>query len=128
MIDMNRSNMSKAETLRYTKIQKLIDLLQSNANSAVIDSILGDSLPSPFTIGRRISIDEKTIKIGKRSYDVYEIRNVTINKEGSMAIYGNNGKRLCGSLSLNVSSDNIEMFCVWVGKNNIPVEVVSGKG
>lgn len=128
MVGMNRSKMSQAETMRYTKIQNLINLLQGGEKSAVIDSILGDSLPSPFTIGRRIAVDEKTIKIGKRSYDVFEIKKVTINTEGSMAIYDNNGKKLCGSLSLNVSLENIALFCVWVRKNNIPVEVVSGKG
>lgn len=127
MVDINRSNMSKAETMRYTKIQNLIDLLQGNTNLAVIDSTLGDSLPAPFTIGRRIAVDETTIKIGKKSYSIHEIKNVTINTEGSMAVYGNNGKKLCGSLSINVSSDNIELFCVWVRRCNIPVEVLSGK-
>ncbi len=128
MVNLNKNNMSKAVSMRYTKIQKLIDLLQGNANSAAIDTILGDNLPAPFTIGRRIAVDERTIKIGKKNYNIHEIKNVTVNTEGSMAIYDNNGKKLCGSLSLNVSSENIELFCVWVRRCNIPVEVLSGKG
>ncbi len=116
-----------AETMRYKKIQNLINLLQGTGNPAAIDTIFGDSFPSSFKLGKGIVIDGQTIRIGKKSYNSFEIKRVTINTEGSMAIYDSYGKKLCGSLRLNVSLDNIEMFCVWVRKRNIPVEVVSGK-
>lgn len=113
--------------MRYAKIQNLISLLQGKGNSVEIDTILGNVCPSSFELGRRIAVDGEKITIGKKSYKTYEIKKVAINTEGSMALYDSYGKKLCGSLSLNISLDNIEMFCVWVRKNNIPIEVVSGK-
>lgn len=127
-IRLNKGIMEKAEAQRYSKIQNIIDYLQGNRNSGLIDILMGDSVPSSFNVGRRISVDGKVIKIGKKNYNTYEIKKVSINTEGSMAIYKNNGKKLCGSLSLNVSMENIGVFCAWVRQNAIPVEVVSGKG
>ncbi len=121
-------DMSEAETMRYAKIQNLIHLLQGKGNSVGVDAVLGNDLPAPFQVGRKIAIDGERLTIGKKSYHSYEIKKVTINREGSMAIYDNQGTKICGSLRLNASSDHIELFCVWVRKNNIPVEVISGKG
>lgn len=43
-------------------------------------------------------------------------------------MYNRDGRKLCGSVWLNSSTKNIEMFCVWVRKYRVPVEVVTGKG
>ncbi len=120
-------DISEAETLRYAKIQNLIHLLQGEENFVGVDAVLGNDLPAPFQIGRKIAVDGERLTISKKSYQSYEIKKVIINTEGSMAIYDNHGTKICGSLRLNASSDNIELFCVWVRKNNIPVEVISGK-
>ena len=45
-----------------------------------------------------------------------------------MAIYDKSDRKICGSLWLNVGEKNIELFCAWVRKNSIQVEVKSGKG
>ncbi len=124
----NRIDISEAETMRYAKIQNLIRLLQDEGNhSEGINIVLENELPSSFAMGKMIAVDGEKIRIGKKSYSSHEIKKVIINTEGSMAIYGEDGKKLCGSLRLNVSLDNIELFCVWVRKSNIPVEVVSEK-
>lgn len=128
MSNLRINSLIEAENMRCKKIQNLISLLQGNENSALIDAVLENQPSLAFEVGRRIAIDGETIKIGKQSFSSHEIEKVTINAEGSMAIYNRYGKRLCGSLSLNVSQDNIELFCVWVHKYNISVEVLSGKG
>lgn len=121
-------DISEAETIRYAKIQNLILLLQGKGTSVGVDAVLGNDLPAPFQVGRKIAVDGERLTIGKKSYHSYEIKKVTINKEGSMAIYDSHGTKICGSFRLNASLDNIELFCVWVRKSNIPVEVLSGKG
>lgn len=118
----------EAESMRYRKIQNLIHLLQGKGNSIGIDAALGNDLPAPFKVGRRIAVDGEKIKIGKKSYSSCEIKKVTINTEGSMAMYDGFGKKLCGSLLLNASLNNVELLCIWIQKSNIPAEVVSGKG
>lgn len=125
----NRVNekMQKAENARYTKINSLIQCLQGEGNSRVIDILAEDNFPTSFQVGSRISVEEKVISIGKRRYSAYEIQKVTTNTEGSMSIYDNNGKKICGTLWLNVGTRNIDLFCVWVRKNNIRVEVRPGK-
>lgn len=127
MSKLSRVNISRAETMRYAKIQNVINLLQGKGNSIEIDTVLRNDFPSPFELGRAVAVDGEKIRIGKKVYHFHEIKKVTINTEGSMAIYGEYGKKLCGRFRLNVSSDNIEMFCIWVRKRNIPVEVISGK-
>lgn len=129
MAKSGRINISQAETMRYKKIQNLISLLQGKGNTVAVDAIWGNGSPSPiaFSLGRRIAVDGEKIRIGKKSYNAYEIEKVVINAEGSMAIYDHFGKKLCGCLRLNASTDNIELFCVWVQKSNIPVEIVSGR-
>ncbi len=125
---MNRMDISEAENVRYAKIQNLINLLQGKGNFAATDAVLEPGMPLSFELGRRIAVGGSKIRIGKKSYHANEIKKVTINTEGSMAIYDSCGKKLCGSLGLNVSLKHIELFCVWVRRNNIPVEVVSGNG
>ena len=126
MLKLRRTDIIEAETIRYKKIQNIISLLQSNEISVLAENVLGNKSLS-FKLGRRITIDGEKIRIGKQSFRAYEINKVTINTEGSMAIYNNYGKKLCGSLSLNAFLDNIELFCVWIRKSNISIEVVSGK-
>lgn len=121
MFGLNKSNIAEAETLRYDKIQNLINLLQGT------DTIYGNDFPTNFNVGKRIRIDGEQIRIGKKYYSPNEINKVTINTEGSMAIYDCCDIKICGTLSINVSLKNIELFCVWVHKNNISAEVVSGK-
>ncbi len=124
----NRMDISEAETMRYAKIQSLISLLQGKGNFVATDAVLEPGMSLSFALGRKIAVEGSKIRIGKKSYNANEIKKVTINTEGSMAIYDSCGKKLCGSLRLNVSLKHIELFCVWVRKNNIPVEVLSGKG
>lgn len=126
MFNLRRNDIVESETMRYKKIQNIISLLQGNENAVLTETILGNKPSLSFTLGRRIAIDGEKIRIGKQSFRAYEINKVTINTEGSMAIYNNYGEKLCGSLSLNASLDNIELFCVWVRKCNIPIEVISG--
>ncbi len=128
MFGLNKSNIAEAETLRYDKIQNLINLLQGTVqNSALTNTIYGNDFPTNFNVGKKIRIDGEQIRIGKKYYSSNEINKVTINTEGSMAIYDCCDIKICGTLSINVSLKNIELFCIWVHKNNISAEVVSGK-
>ena len=45
-----------------------------------------------------------------------------------MTVYNRDGRKLCGSIWLNSSTKNVELFCVWVRRHCVPVEVVTGKG
>lgn len=118
-------DISAAESLRYAKIQNLMDLLQGTGNSIQTGIALGDTVLSPFKVGERIIVDGEILKVGRRVYHAREIAGVTINTEGSMAVYGSRGRKLCGTFSLNVSSRNIELFCVWARQNRIPVRILS---
>lgn len=117
----------KASAVRYKKIQDMIDLLKGEGSSEAIDAILKNSLIAPFKVGKSIFIDGDTIKIGKKEYYYNDIDKVTVNTEGSMALYDRYGKKLCGSFRLNLSCYNIQLFCIWARLHGIPVEVVSGK-
>lgn len=119
--------MEKAQDARYSKINHLIQYLQGANNSGLVDTLMENAISTAFQVGRRISIDGKKIRIGKRDYQTYDIKKVTINTEGSMAIYDNNDKKICGTLWLNVGEKNIELFCAWVRRNSIQIEVRSGK-
>lgn len=79
--------MQKAEKARYSKINSLIQCLQGEGNSRVIDILAEDYFPTSFRVGSRISVEEKVISIGRRSYSTYQIQKVTTNTEGSMAIF-----------------------------------------
>jgi hypothetical protein len=125
--EMNNKRMEKAQDFRYSKINHLIQYLQGTNNAWLIDKLAQDSEPTNFCVGKRIRIDGEIIKIGKRKYQVYDIKKVTINTEGSMAIYDTNDRKICGTLWLNAGKKNIEFFCVWVRKNSIQAEVKSGK-
>jgi hypothetical protein len=127
-IRANGERLEKAQGFRYSKINHLIRYLQGTNNAGLIDELVKDSELTAFCVGKRIRIDGKIIKIGKREYPVYDIKKVTINTEGSMAIYDKSDRKICGTLWLNVGEKNIELFCVWVRKNSIQVEVKSGKG
>jgi hypothetical protein len=113
----------KAQEFRYSKINHLIQYLQGTNNELVEDNEL-----TAFCVGKRIRIDGKIIKVGKREYQVYDIKKVTINAEGSLAIYDKSDRKICGTLWLNVGVKNIELFCSWVRKNSVQVEVKPGKG
>ncbi len=125
---MNVKRMEKAQNFRYSKINHLIQYLQGKNNALLIDKLAEDSEPTAFCVGKRIRIDGEAIKIGKREYQAYDIKNVTINTEGSMAIYDKSDRKICGTLWLNAGKKNIELFCIWVRKNSVQVEVKSGKG
>ena len=130
MSRFNPFDISKAETIRYSKIQRMLSILNGDTNGAaadITDNLIASMDICPFRVGKRISIDGQTIKIGKKCWQSYEIQKVTANTEGSMAIYDRSGKKICGCLSLNVSLQNIELFCIWVRKYNIAAEIRSGK-
>jgi hypothetical protein len=120
--------MEKAQEFRYSKINHLIQYLQGTNNAELIDEFAEDSELTAFCVGKRIRIDGKIIKIGKREYQVYDIKKVTISTEGSMAIYDKSDRKICGTLWLNAGEKNVELFCVWLRKNSVQVEVKSGKG
>lgn len=116
-----------ASAVRYKKIQDMIDLIKGEGSSKAIDAILKNSLFAPFKVGKSIFIDGDTIKIGKKEYYYNDIDKVTVNTEGSIALYDRYGKKLCGSFRLNLSCYNIQLFCIWARLHGIPAEVVSGK-
>lgn len=122
---MKTNKMSQAVDIRYAKIQRLIGLLCPKEEN-VLDALIEDGLRSPFNVGKRIKIDDQNIRIKNKDYHSTELQRVTINTEGSMAIYDCNDRKLCGSIDLNLSSQNVELFCLWVRKNHVPAEVVSG--
>lgn len=124
---MRTNKMAQAEGMRYAKIQRLIDLLCPKEKH-ILDALIENELSDPFNVGKRIKVDGKNLRIKKKDYNSAELQKVTINTEGSMAIYGCNGRKLCGSIDLNLSTQNVELFCLWVRKNNVPAEVVSGTG
>lgn len=120
---MKQNNISQAETVRYVKIQRLINLLTQK--DPKID-FMAQNLFTPFEVGRGITVHSDSITIGRKTYNSSEIKRVTINTEGSMSIYNRSNKKLCGWSRLNLSSKNIELFCIWARKNGIPAETVSG--
>ena len=111
---------------RYSKIERLKNLLCTE-NFLPLDHAALDSLDKPFNVGKRISVEGQNISINKRPYYALEIKKITINTEGSLAVYDRYGKKLCGCFALNLSTKNIELFCLWARKNNIPAEIVSGR-
>ena len=111
---------------RYSKIERLKNLLCTE-NFLPLDHAVLDSLDKPFNVGKRISVEGQNISINKKPYCTLDIKKITINTEGSLAVYDRYGKKLCGSFALNLSTKNIELFCLWARKNNIPSEIVSGK-
>lgn len=124
---LHKPNIQQAEIMRYAKIQNAINLLQGNGSSIAAEAVWSDTSIAPFKVGRFIVIDDETIHIGKKTYNLHDMGKVVINTEGSMSIYNSFRKKICGCLRLNVSLNNIELFCVWIHKNKIPVEIVSGK-
>ncbi len=123
---MKTNLMSQAEKMRYGKIVRLTNLL-CGENVLPLDYSVMDGLDKPFNVGKRITIEGQNININKKPYCALDIKKVTINTEGSMAVYDRSGKKLCGWSVLNLSSHNIELFCLWARKNKIPSEIVSGK-
>lgn len=124
---MRTDKMAQTETIRYAKIQRLIDLL-CQKDKTILDNIAEDSFYESFNVGKRIRIDGNHIIIKKQSYTPCELQKITINTEGSLSIYGSNGRKLCGWIDLNISVANIELFCLWARKHHVSAEVVSGKG
>lgn len=117
----------QAEEVRYARIQQLIDLLCYRQKNIPVD-LIEEEMQESFAVGMKIKVDGNKIRIRNREYSSVELQKVTINTEGTMAVYDRDGKKLCGSIWLNSSTKNIELFCVWVRKNHVPVDVVSGKG
>lgn len=120
---MKQNKISNAEAIRYVKIQRLTDLLSKKDR---LTDTLAEGLSTPFEVGRGITAHSDSITIGRKTYSSSEIKRVTINTEGSMSIFNRSNKKLCGWGRLNLSSKNIELFCIWVRKNGIPADVVSG--
>ncbi len=119
--------MSAAENIRYGKIQRLTYLLCSKDKSSEMAFLENQAL-APFKVGKSIAIDGENITIHKKAFSAQQMKRITINGEGSMALYDRSNKRLCGWKDLNLACSNIELFCVWAKQNGIPCETVSGKG
>lgn len=123
---MKIDKMSQAKKMRYNKIELLTNLL-CKENAILLDYSPMDSLDKPFNVGRRITVEGQNIIINKKTYSALEIKKVTISTEGSFSIYDRSGKKLCGWSVLNLSTKNVGLFCLWVRKNGIPAETVSGR-
>lgn len=117
----------QAEDMRYARIQRLMDLLCHQEKND-LDNFMEDALHESFRVGMKITVDGNKIRVRNREYSSVELQKVTINTEGTMAIYNRDGRKLCGSIWLNSSTKNIDLFCVWVRKYHVTAEVVSGKG
>lgn len=124
---MQIEKIAQAEDARYAKIQKLVNLLCPKGQGN-LDNFMEEALHEAFSVGMKIKIDGSKITIRNREYSPCELQKVTINTEGTLAVYDSEGRKLCGSVWLNSSTKNIELFCVWVRKYHVPVEVVAGKG
>ena len=116
--------MKAAEKQRYDKINLLIALLCSE--NRVIDTVNENTPAQSFKVGKRVTVDGEIIRIKNKSYEARQIQKIIINTEGSIKIFDRYGKKLCGSLTLNSSSNNINQFCIWARKHQIPAEAVSG--
>lgn len=128
---MVADKMRQAEDMRYKKIQRLIDLLcpkQERAFDDLLDDLIGTGLCTPFNVGRWIMVEDSGIKIRNILYHASDIQKVKVNTEGSIWIYGPGGKKLCDWRHLNVSTEHVELFCLWVRKQNVPAEVISARG
>lgn len=119
-----KDKLNAAEKQRYDKIKRIVALLCSD--SGVIDVLIANTPAGAFKTGRRITVDGDIIRIKNKPYEARQLQKIIINTEGSMRIYDRYGKKLCGSLTLNSSSSNVEQFCIWARKYKIPAEVVSG--
>lgn len=129
-LKMRTNRMEQAEAMRYGKIQRLMDLLcpkPETVSADLLDDLTENGLCTPFHVGKQITVEDSNIIIKKIAYHPSELQKVTMNTEGSMCIYDSEGKRLCDWRNLNVSMDNVELFCLWVRKQNISAEIVSGK-
>lgn len=122
---MKTDKMSQAQSIRYGKIERLTELLCRD-NSVPLDYSAMGSLDKPFKVGKRIIVDGQNVSINKKTYCAYDIKKVTINTEGSLSIYSRSGKKLCGWSVLNLSTEKIELFCLWARRNGILSESVSG--
>lgn len=123
---MRISKTANAENIRYAKIKRLTDLLCSE-EKGLIDAIAENQATAPFKVGKRITVDGDSITIKGKAYSANQLNKVTVSKEGSMGIYDRYGKKLCGWIALNSACHNIELFCLWIRKYNVPAEVLSGK-
>lgn len=123
---MRIHKMSQAESMRYAKIQRQIDLL-CGKDKTILDDMAKNGMNESFYVGKKITVNGENIIIKNKTYAPYELQKVTINTEGSLAIYDQSGKKLCGSIFLNVSTKNVELFSLWVRKHKVQAEVISGK-
>lgn len=118
---------AQAEEARYAKIQRLANLL-CNQGQESLDNFMENALQESFSVGMKIKVDGGKITIRNKEYSSAELQKVTINTEGTLSVYNRDGRKLCGSIWLNSSTKNIELFCVWVRKYRIHAEVVAAKG
>lgn len=119
-----KSKINEAEKQRYDKIKRIVALLC--CDSKLVEIVAENSSDQHFKTGRRIIVDGEIIRIKNKAYEARQLQKIIINTEGSMRIYDRYGKKLCGSMTLNSSSANVERFCIWARKYKIPAEVVSG--
>lgn len=120
--------MSEAENARYGKINNLIGILKGKRDGDIFSGLFESAFKNPINVGRKITIDGDELIIGGRKYGVRELQKVTINKEGSMKLYECGGKKLCGTLSLNLAADNVELLCCWLRLHRVEAEIRSGNG
>lgn len=123
---MRADAMERAENKRRAKVQRLINILCLR-DKGILDDIIACGFNENFDVGRNITVRGENIIIRNRNFRYSELQRIVINTEGSMAIYAQNGRRLCGMMDINLSVKNIELFCVWARKYNIFAEAVSGK-
>ncbi len=120
--------MSEAETARYGKINNLISILKGERDRDIFSGLFENAFKTPIKAGGKITIDGDELIIGNRKYGVRDLQKITINKEGSMKLYERGGKKLCGSLSLNLAAENVELLCYWLRLHKVETEIRSGKG
>jgi hypothetical protein len=68
-IQSKGERLEKAQEVRYSKINHLIQYLQGTNTAWLIDELVEDSRQTAFCVGKRIRVDGKIIKIGKREKD-----------------------------------------------------------
>lgn len=127
---MIADKMEQAETMRYAKIRRLINLLcpeNEGDSDVILNDLIENDLCMSFDVGGRITVEGSNIMIKNIAYHFSEIQKIKINTEGSMWVYGPGGKCLCDWRNLNVSTNNVELFCLWARRYNVPAEEVSGK-
>lgn len=124
---MRIEKIAQSEEVRYARIQYLAKLLCQREQRNP-DDFMEDASCEAFSVGMKIKVRGNKITIRNREYSYSELQKVTINTEGTLAVYHRDGRKLCGSIWLNSSTKNVEQFCIWVNRYHVPAEIVAGKG